>query len=393
MKYRLLGRSGLRVSELCLGCGTLGTNWGDLGAPQDESMRILDGFANAGGNYLDTSNRYQESQSEQWVGDFIQKDRDYFVVGTKYSLGDGAADFNGVGKSTNHRDPNNRGNHRKNLRRSVEASLKRLKTDFIDILWLHIWDYSTPYDEIVLSINDLIKEGKILYAGLSSVPAWQVARMNSYADHHGLHPFIALQNEWSLVERSHEPEYLPMCKELDLGMTCWSPLHGGLLTGKYSDGSMNQSIPNRMLPHVTDPSQFWYKATQRNLAILKDLQPIVEEVGEPWSAFALRWLMQRHETVAIPIYSGRTEAHSKESLRATEFELSEDQMKRINEITTPAISSPYPAFGPYPYTMLEYGSPALPNFYSRALLHGETESMIKNHRVPNPYTFHPSTDA
>jgi aryl-alcohol dehydrogenase-like predicted oxidoreductase len=392
MKYRLLGRSGLRVSELCLGCGTLGTNWGDLGAPKDESIKILDGFANAGGNYLDTSNRYQESQSEQWVGDFIQKDRDYFVLGTKYSLGDGAADFNGVGKPTNPRDPNNRGNHRKNLRRSVEGSLKRLKTDFIDVLWLHIWDYSTPYDEIVLSINDLIKEGKILYAGLSSVPAWQVARMNSYADHHGLHPFIALQNEWSLVERSHEPEYLPMCKELDLGITCWSPLHGGLLSGKYTDGSIDKSVPNRMLPHVNDSSQFWYEATRRNLAILKDLQPIVDEVGEPWSAFALRWLMQRNETVTIPIYSARTETQSQDSLRATTFELNDSQMRRINEITAPAISSPYPIFGSYPYTMLEYGSPALPNFYSRALLYGETEDMIKNHRVPNPYTFHPSTD-
>ena len=165
MKYRLLGRSGLRVSELCLGCGTLGTNWGDLGADQTESIKILEGFAADGGNFLDTSNRYQESQSEQWVGEFIQKERDFFVVGTKYSLGDGAADFNGVGKLTNQKDPNNRGNHRKNLRRSVEGSLKRLKTDYIDVLWLHIWDYTTPFDEIVLSVNDLIKEGKVLYAG------------------------------------------------------------------------------------------------------------------------------------------------------------------------------------------------------------------------------------
>ena len=160
MKYRLLGRSGLRVSELCLGCGTLGTNWGYLGANQEESNKILEGFANAGGNYLDTSNRYQESQSEQWVGDFIQRERDFFVVGTKYSLGDGAADFNGVGKPTNQKDPNNRGNHRKNLRRSVEGSLKRLKTDYIDVLWLHIWDYTTPFDEIVLASMILSRRAK-----------------------------------------------------------------------------------------------------------------------------------------------------------------------------------------------------------------------------------------
>lgn len=387
MKYRLLGRSGLRVSELGLGCGTIGTNWGPLGSDRKESFEILEKFAEAGGNFLDTSNRYQESQSEQWVGEFIHSSRDRFVVGTKFSLGDGANDFNGLGLPTNQKDPNNRGNHRKNLRRSVEGSLRRLKTDYIDLLWLHIWDFTTPFDEIVMSVNDLITEGKVLYAGLSSVPAWEVTRMNMFADFHGKYPFIALQNEWSLVERSHEPEYLPMCKALDLGMVCWSPLAGGMVSGKYNEGALDPSIPHRLLPHVEGKDEFWYQTTQRNLRIMEGLLPRFKEIGEPSTAIALRWLMQQEEVVSIPIFSVRTTNQLKDALRAKDFCLSEDDMTFISNVTKPAIAPPIDEYGAYPYPMLEYGSPALPNFFSRALLYGETESEILNHRTKRPYHF------
>ncbi len=352
-------------------------------------MRILEQFATAGGNFLDTSNRYQESQSEQWLGEFIASDRDYFVVGTKYSLGDGAADFNARAQTTNHRDPNNRGNHRKNLRRSVEASLRRMNIDYIDLLWVHIWDYTTPYDEITLSINDLIREGKILYAGLSSVPAWEVARMNTYADHHAYHPFIAVQNEWSLVERSQEPEFVPMCRALDMGVVAWSPLAGGLVSGKYNRGELAPGMPHRLIPHVSDPSQFWYKTTQRNLAIMEELLPIFDSIGEPGTAIGLRWLMQQKEVVTIPIFSVRTVEQLNEALRSLEFELDTTVMEKITTITEPAINPPIGKYGAYPYPMLEYGSPALPNFYSRNLLYGETEPMIVNHRTPSPYKFKP----
>jgi aryl-alcohol dehydrogenase-like predicted oxidoreductase len=389
MKYRLLGRSGLRVSEMGLGCGTIGTNWGALGSDRTESFKILEGFAEAGGNFLDTSNRYQESQSEQWVGEFAERDRDRFVIGTKFSLGDGANDFNGLGLSTNQNDPNNRGNHRKNLRRSVEGSLRRLRTDYIDLLWLHIWDYTTPFDEIVMSVNDLICEGKVLYAGLSSVPAWEVARMNAFADLHGKYPFVALQNEWSLVERSHEPEYLPMCKALDLGMVCWSPLAGGMVSGKYNQDHLDPAIPHRLVPHVKDSSQFWYKTTQRNLAIMDKLLPRFKEIGEPPTSIALRWLMQKPDTVNIPIFSVRTKQQLDEALRAVSFTLSGDDMKFIDEKTKPAIAPPIDEYGAYPYPMLEYGSPALPNFYSRALLYGDTEKNILNHRLQTPYHYRP----
>lgn len=387
MKYRLLGRSGLRVSELGLGCGTIGTNWGPLGSDRSESFKILERFSEVGGNFLDTSNRYQESQSEQWVGEFIHGNRDQFIVGTKFSLGDGANDFNGLGLATNQKDPNNRGNHRKNLRRSVEGSLRRLKTDYIDILWLHIWDYTTPFDEIAMSINDLICEGKILYAGLSSVPAWEVARMNMFADFHGKYPFIALQNEWSLVERSHEPEYLPMCKALDLGIVCWSPLAGGMVSGKYNENALDRSVPHRLLPHVEGTHEFWYKTTQRNLKIMERLLPRFKDIGEPSTAIALRWLMQQTDIVSIPIFSVRTTSQLNEALRAIEFSLSEEDMEFINDATKPAIAPPIDEYGAYPYPMLEYGSPALPNFFSRALLHGETEKEIVNHRTKIPYHY------
>mgnify|MGYP006269786673 CR=1 FL=1 len=387
MKYRLLGRSGLRVSELGLGCGTIGTNWGPLGSNREESFRILETFAQAGGNFLDTSNRYQESQSEQWVGEFIHHDRDRFVIGTNFSLGDGAGDFNGLGLPTNPADPNNRGNHRKNLRRSVEGSLKRLKTDYIDLLWLHIWDYTTPFDELLLSVNDLIRSGKVLYAGLSSVPAWEVARINTYADCHGLSPFIALQNEWSLVERSQEPEFLPLCKALDLGMVCWSPLAGGMVSGKYNRLPLAEGMPHRLVPHVEDSSQFWYATTQRNLAIMEELLPQFEQIGEPATAIALRWLMQQQDMVSIPIFSVRTHAQLQEALRATAFTLDAEAMAFINKATKPAIAPPIAEYGAYPYPMLEFGSPALPNFFSRALLYGDTEAMIINHRTPVPYHY------
>jgi aryl-alcohol dehydrogenase-like predicted oxidoreductase len=387
VKYKLLGRSGLRVSELGLGCGTMGVNWGPLGADHAESKKIFESFAEAGGNFLDTSNRYQESQSEQWVGEFVSDNRDYFVVGTKYSLGDGAADFNGKGLPTNQADPNNRGNHRKNLRRSVEASLRRMKTDYIDLLWVHIWDYTTPYDEILYSINDLIRSGKVLYAGLSSVPAWEVSRMNTTADLQGLHPFIAVQNEWNLVERSHEPEFVPMCKALDLGVVCWSPLAGGMVTGKYNNLSTIGEGPHRLLPHVQDSKEFWYATTKRNLAIMESLKPLFEEIGEPSTAIALRWLIQQSQVVSVPIFSVRTHDQLLQAMRAAEFTLSDKQMQIINELTQPAIDSPCPVYGSYPYSMLEFGSPSLPNFFSRALLYGDTEATIVNHRTPQPYHY------
>jgi aryl-alcohol dehydrogenase-like predicted oxidoreductase len=375
MRYKLLGRSGLRVSELCLGAGTFGTNWGPIGSDEAESRKILGAFLDAGGNFLDTSNRYQEGQSEEFLGRFIQADRDRLVLATKYSL------FDGMSAGT---DPNGCGNHRKRMFRSVEGSLKRLQTDYIDLLWIHIWDYTTPVDEVMRALDDLVRQGKVMYVGASNFPAWWIARANTLAEAHALTPLVATQIEWSLTERSCEPEFLPMAHELDLGLVCWSALGGGMVTGKYNRKGKAGGV-QRLADHV-DPSKqaFWHEMTKRNLAIMERVLPIADEIGRPPVQVALRWLMQQ-KVPTIPIFSARTVDQAKDDLGACDFELTPEQMQQIDRATAPAIASVMPEAGPYPYPMLEYGTPALPGFYSRALLFGQVEYAIENHRRAFPY--------
>lgn len=380
MNYRLLGRSGLRVSELCLGCATFGVNWGPIGSDKEESRRILDAFVEAGGNFVDTSNRYQESQSEAWLGEFMEGRRDWFVVGTKYSL------FDQTG--TNNQDPNAQGNHRKNLIRSVEGSLKRLRTDYIDLLWIHIYDFSTPIDEILRALDDLIRQGKVLYVGASNFPAWWIARANTLADVHGWNPFIATQLEYSIVERSCEPEFLPMALELDVGLVCWSALAGGMATGKYNRGALPAGQSHRLTDEI-DPARnhYWHAMTQRNLRIMDEVTRIADEIGRPVAQVTLRWLMQQRP-VTIPLFSARTLEQCREDLGCVAFTLTDEQMQRIDRASLPALTSVMPDVGPYPYPMLEYGSPALPEFYSRLLLFGPMEDRIVNHRRHYGYRYH-----
>ena len=219
MRYKLLGKSGLRVSELCLGTMTFGEDWG-WGSPRDESRKVYDAFLEAGGNFIDTANVYTNGTSERFLGEFMSGHRDRVVLATKYS---NAAPGN---------DPNAAGNHRKSMMQSVEASLKRLKTDYIDLYWLHIWDQITPIEEVMRAFDDLVRQGKILYAGVSDMPAWVVAKANTLAELRGWTPFVGLQIEYSLIERTPERELLPMAADLGLGVTAWSPLAGGMLTGK-----------------------------------------------------------------------------------------------------------------------------------------------------------------
>ncbi|MDJ0854760.1 MAG: aldo/keto reductase, partial [Desulfobacterales bacterium] len=211
MRYRLLGHSGLRVSELCLGAMTFGDDRG-WGASPAESRRIFDAFAEAGGNFIDTADIYTAGTSEKLVGEFVAGDRERFVLATKYS------------NSAPVGDPNAAGNHRKNMVQSLEASLKRMQLDYIDLYWLHAWDFMTPVEEVMRAFDDLVRAGKILYAGISDTPAWIVSRADALADFRGWSRFVAIQVEYSLVERTVERELLPMAKALDLGVTAWSPL-------------------------------------------------------------------------------------------------------------------------------------------------------------------------
>src|ERR1700710_680457 len=224
MKYKLLGRSGLKVSELCLGTMGFGTEAG-WGADKETSFAIMDAFAKAGGNFIDTANIYKLGTSEKIIGEYISShDRDYFVLATKYTLKD------------NITNPNASGNSRKNMMRSVEDSLKRLKTDFIDVLYLHIWDDITPIDEVLRGLDDLIKQGKVTYAAISDTPAWVIAKGNTLAELMGWSQFIALQVEYSLLARTAERELIPMAKHFGMTVTPWAPLGGGVLTGKYLNG-------------------------------------------------------------------------------------------------------------------------------------------------------------
>src|SRR6195256_2652311 len=241
MKYKLLGKSGLRVSEAALGTMTFGEDWG-WGSPKAEAQKVYETYRKAGGNFIDTANVYTNGTSERFLGEFIQGDRQSVVLATKYA---NAAPGN---------DPNAAGNHRKSMMQAVEASLKRLQTDYIDLYWVHIWDGITPVEEVMRGLDDLVRQGKVLYVGISDAPAWWIAQANTLAYLRGWSPFIGLQIEYNLIERTIERELVPMAKALNLGLTAWSPLARGMLTGKYHGhgsserGRMNNDTMKGLIP-------------------------------------------------------------------------------------------------------------------------------------------------
>ena len=245
MRYKLLGPSGLRVSELCLGTMSFGDAWG-FGADEGESHRILAAYAEAGGNFLDTANKYHEGQSEEILGTFLGSERDRWVLASKYTL------------AMREGDPNAAGNSRKNMRQSVEASLRRLRTDYLDLLFVHAWDYATPVEEVMRGLDDLVGAGKVSYVALSDAPAWIASQANTLAALRGWSPFVALQLEYSLIERTGERELLPVADAFGLAVTAWAPMGGGLLTGKYTRGSSgipghHARRPQRDAPHRAQP--------------------------------------------------------------------------------------------------------------------------------------------
>ena len=232
MRYKLLGRSGLRVSELALGTMTFGPDWG-WGASKEESRRIFDAYADAGGNFIDTANRYTNGTAERYVGEFIAADRSHFVVATKYSL------------FTRRGDPNASGNSLKNMVQALEESLKRLAVDYVDLYYVHAWDFMTPVEEVMRGLDDLVRAGKVLYVGISDTPAWVVSQANTLADLRGWSRFVALQIRYSLLDRAVERDLLPMARAFDLAVTPWSVLGAGVLSGKYTAGPESPPRPAR----------------------------------------------------------------------------------------------------------------------------------------------------
>ena len=350
MRYKLLGKSGLRVSELCLGTMTFGDDWG-WGSAKGESRKIYDAFVKAGGNFIDTADLYTNGTSEHYLGEFIASDRDRIVLATKYT------------NSPPVTDPNAAGNQRKNMMQSVEASLKRLKTDYIDLFWLHVWDFMTPVEEVMRAFDDLVRQGKVLYIGISDAPAWIVSRANTLAELRGWTQFVGLQVEYSLIERTSDRELLPMARELDLAVTAWSPLAGGLLTGKYAEGSGTGNEEKRLEHPMMAPL---VDIDERKQAISAAVVEIAEAIGETPARVALNWLRQQ-PGVVIPIIGARRLSQLKDNLACVEFVLDDEHLQKLNDVSRIELGFPHDFFG----------NEVVQNFAFGGMRH-----LIDNHRVP-----------
>jgi aryl-alcohol dehydrogenase-like predicted oxidoreductase len=319
MNYRLLGRSGLRVSEICLGTMVFGDEQGEgWGATRAEAKRIFEVFTARGGNFFDTANNYCAGMSERYLGELIRDERDRYVVATKYTA------------PTRYGDPNSGGNHRKALTQSLDGSLERLGTDYVDLYWVHAWEHMTPIDEVMRALDDAVRSGKVLYVGFSDTPAWVVSQGNTLADLRGWSPAVAIQIQYSLLERTPERELIPMADALDLGILAWGPLAKGLLSGKYSgdgDGDGNLSRDD-------------HRFNEHNLAIVEEVRAIAEKLGVLPVQVALSWLRARSERV-IPLVGARTADQITESLDSLDVQLDEDQLGRLDELSQIALGFPH----------------------------------------------------
>ena len=321
VRYRLLGPSGLRVSEICLGTMSFGLEWG-FGADEATSHRVLHAFTEAGGTFLDTANKYHGGETETIVGNWLVGRRDKMVVATKYTL------------AMDHADLNSAGNGRKNLQRSVEASLKRLKTDYIDLLWVHAYDDQTPYAETLRALDDVVRAGKVLYIGVSDTPAWVVSASNTMAELKGWSQYVGLQIEYSLLQRTVERDLLPMANHFGLSVLAWAPLGAGVLTGKYSRaGAQDDSLRKA-------GNEQRGRTSERNLAIAKTVDQIADELGKTSAQVATAWVMAQGYGV-IPIVGARKPEQITDSLGSTDVELSAEQLERLDAVSRPELGFPH----------------------------------------------------
>ncbi len=312
MRYKLLGRSGLRVSELALGTMTFGPDWG-WGADADESRRIFERYDEAGGNFVDTANNYTDGTSEGLVGELTESQRERWVVATKYSL------------SLDPNDPNAGGNHRKSLVRSLEQSLRRLRTDYVDLLWLHMRDATTPIEEAVRALDDQVRLGKVLYVGISDSPAWVAAQANTIADLRGWSPFVALQIPYSVASRQPERELLPMASSLGLALVPWGVLGAGILTGKPAS--------ERRWPED--------RVSEKTEQLVELLQSIAAAHGATAAQVAIAWLLGAGgPPTIVPIVGARTEAQIVENLGALQLELTAEERGELDEAGAPELGFP-----------------------------------------------------
>ncbi|RIJ42489.1 aldo/keto reductase [Pontibacter oryzae] len=358
MNYKTLGKSGLRVSSLCLGTMTFGEDWG-IGATPQEAEKILNHYTEAGGNFLDTANVYGNGHSEKIIGDLVGKHsskRNQMVIGTKFSSSGHAGNPNGGGTGS------------KSMLENLDNSLRRLQTDYLDIYWVHSWDWHTPFEEVMRSLEHVVASGKVRYLGISNTPAWKIAQSQMYAQVKGWAPFVGLQIEYSLLERSVEDELVPMALEMGLGITPYSPLSGGLLSGKYSRENQGKDQEGRLA------AMGGVNLGEKELLILDKLKEIAENHNTTVPATALAWLMSK-PGVSAPIIGARKLEHLKSNMEALTVKLSADEIASLDALSVP------------PPTAVTKNSA-----FTQSFIHGDIEiNGIKPHALPTHMQMQPSS--
>ncbi|HEY3929657.1 MAG TPA: aldo/keto reductase [Candidatus Koribacter sp.] len=335
--YNLLGRSGLKVSPLCLGTMTFGTEWG-WGSAEDAARQIFNTYCDAGGNFIDTANGYTGGSSETFLGRFIRErgDRDKIVLATKFTF------------ATSQGDPNAGGNGRKNIHAALEGSLRRLQTDYIDLYWMHNWDTFTPDEEVLSTLDALVRSGRVRYIGISNAPAWYLARAQTLAEFRNYEKFCGWQLEYSLLERNIEREHIPAALELGLGITPWSPLSSGLLSGKYKREKNSARPEGEGRLTVTKESgnpAFLKLFTERNWKIIDTLNDVAQEIGKPAAQIALNWVTNR-PGVSSTIIGASKLNQLQDNMASLDFNLPEPARKKLDEASAPESQYPYLFFGP-----------------------------------------------
>ena len=318
MKYKLLGKTGLKVSELCLGTMSFGDTWG-YGCDEEVSKQCFDAFVEAGGNFFDCACNYSEGNSEKVLGKLMGENRERYVVASKCTL------CSPVGPQYPN-DPNAAGNGRKHLREELEHTLARLGTSYLDVLYVHGWDFTTPVKELMATLNDFVRSGKVNYLGVSNTPAYIVAQANTIADQYGWAKFSVYEGKYNLLSRSIENEVLPMTKDFGMAVTTWQPLAGAMLCG--SEEELNIRI------------KCGYPApSEAQMKVIHTANEIAEKRGVPVPQVALNWLRQRESNI-IPIIGVRLPEHVTSNVQALEWKLSDEEMQQLNEVTAYAL--PYP---------------------------------------------------
>lgn len=351
MRYKLLGKSGLRVSELCFGTMTFGEDWG-WGASKETCQQMFDYFAEAGGNFIDTANLYTNGTSETYVGEFIKADREHFVVATKYTL------TPAQNQGREEKRPNLMGNQRKNMMQAVEHSLKRLGTDYIDVYYVHAWDFLTPVEEVMRGLDDLVRQGKVLYVAVSDTPAWIITEANTRAELMGWSRFLGIQAPYSLLSRDLERAIMPMARHQDMTVLPWGILSAGVLTGKFLK---DLDAPTRVNPDSVK------NMSDKKINIVREVVKIAQEVGRTPSQVAINWVrQQQHRAQMIPILGARTMEQMRDNMAVLEWQLEQEQLDRLDKVSEFELGFPHSFIHRNPF------------------IYGHTYDMIDNHRGTMP---------